>query len=102
MSRILSMAESGRCDVSCYGQFLHDQLSWIGSLYRTSSYMKRTNVEVVYWASLYNVTLQGSKKSLILREVNEESVVNLLEKKDAMMDCDVAAFVYDRFELLYF
>jgi hypothetical protein len=64
--------------------------------------MKRTNVEVVYWASLYNVTLQGSKKSLILREVNEESVVNLLEKKDAMMDCDVAAFVYDRFELLYF
>ncbi|KAG0596001.1 hypothetical protein M758_UG216000 [Ceratodon purpureus] len=37
----------------------------------------------------------GSKKTLILREVKEESVAGLLEKKDAMMDCDVAAFVYD-------
>ena len=58
-------------------------------------------MEVVFWASLYIVAMQGSKKTLILREVNEESVASLLEKKDAMMDCDVAAFVYDRFELLY-
>jgi hypothetical protein len=39
---------------------------------------------------------------LILREINDESVSSLLEKKDAMADCDVAAFVYDRFELSHF
>lgn len=37
----------------------------------------------------------GSKKTLILREVNEDSVAELLGGKDAMTDCDVAAFVYD-------
>ncbi len=46
--------------------------------------------------------VQGSKKTLILREINEDSVASLLEKKDAMADCDVAAFVYDRYELSYF
>lgn len=45
--------------------------------------------------------MQGSRKTLILREVNEESVTSLLGKKDALTDCDVAAFVYDRFELTY-
>jgi hypothetical protein len=40
---------------------------------------------------------------LVLREVNEESVSKLLEKKDALASCDVAAFVYDRceFELAF-
>jgi len=37
-----------------------------------------------------------------LREISEECVASLLEKKDAMADCDVAAFVYDRFELSHF
>lgn len=37
----------------------------------------------------------GSRKTLVLREVNEESVTSLLGKKDALTDCDVAAFVYD-------
>jgi len=46
--------------------------------------------------------VQGVKKTLVLREVNEESVATLLCSKDAMTDCDVAAFVYDRFNLSYF
>lgn len=37
----------------------------------------------------------GGRKILVLREVNEESVSRLLEKKDALAACDVAAFVYD-------
>ncbi|CAK9192437.1 unnamed protein product [Sphagnum troendelagicum] len=37
----------------------------------------------------------GSKKTLVMREINEESVSSLLEKRDALADCDVAAFVYD-------
>ncbi|CAM6128136.1 unnamed protein product [Calypogeia fissa] len=36
-----------------------------------------------------------SKKTLIMREVNEESVQTLLERRDALATCDVAAFVYD-------
>ena len=52
--------------------------------------------------SLDGFPVQGSKKTLILREINEDSVASLLEKKDAMADCDVAAFVYDRYELSYF
>ncbi|CAM6008327.1 unnamed protein product [Sphagnum balticum] len=37
----------------------------------------------------------GSKKTLIMREINEESVTSLLGRRDALADCDVAAFVYD-------
>ena len=51
---------------------------------------------------ILSFSMQGSKKTLILREVNEESIAGLLDKKDAMMDCDVACFVYDRFVLSYF
>lgn len=40
--------------------------------------------------------VQGGRKTLVLREVAEESVSKLLEKKDALASCDVAAFVYDR------
>jgi Ras family protein T1 len=39
--------------------------------------------------------VKGSKKTLVMREINEESVSSLLEKRDAVPDCDVAAFVYD-------
>lgn len=59
-------------------------------------------MEVVPWDSLDSFSVQGFKKTLILREVNEESVSSLLCCKDAMTDCDVAAFVYDRFYLSYF
>jgi hypothetical protein len=38
--------------------------------------------------------VKGSKKTLVMREINEESVSSLLEKRDALAD-DVAAFVYD-------
>ncbi|KAG0613574.1 hypothetical protein M758_6G112900 [Ceratodon purpureus] len=37
----------------------------------------------------------GGRKTLVLREVSEEAVSDLLEKKDALASCDVAAFVYD-------
>ncbi|BBN06541.1 mitochondrial Rho GTPase 1 [Marchantia polymorpha subsp. ruderalis] len=39
--------------------------------------------------------LGGSKKTLIMKEINEEIVPGFLEKKDALASCDVAAFVYD-------
>jgi Ras family protein T1 len=35
------------------------------------------------------------KKALIMREIDEESVSNLLGKGNALAACDVAAFVYD-------
>ncbi|KAG0586008.1 hypothetical protein KC19_2G056100 [Ceratodon purpureus] len=37
----------------------------------------------------------SGRKTLVLREITEESVSKLLEKKDALASCDVAAFVYD-------
>jgi len=37
----------------------------------------------------------GGRNTLVLREVTEESVTDLLEKKDSLASCDVAAFVYD-------
>ena len=36
---------------------------------------------------------------MVLREVSEKSVAELLAKKDALAACDVAAFVYDRYDL---
>jgi len=42
--------------------------------------------------------VQGGRNTLVLREVTEESVTDLLEKKDSLASCDVAAFVYDRYE----
>lgn len=36
----------------------------------------------------------------MLREIDEESVSSLLEKKDALGSCDVAAFVYDRYGII--
>lgn len=32
-----------------------------------------------------------------MREINEESVSSLLDNKEALAPCDVAAFVYDRY-----
>jgi hypothetical protein len=40
--------------------------------------------------------VQDRRKTLVLREFNEESVPKLLEKKDALASCDVIAVVYDR------
>ncbi|XP_073393022.1 mitochondrial Rho GTPase 1 isoform X6 [Physcomitrium patens] len=37
----------------------------------------------------------GGRKTLVLREIIEESVSSLFEKKHALSSCDVAAFVYD-------
>lgn len=37
----------------------------------------------------------GPNKTLLMREINEESVSSLLENKEALAPCDVAAFVYD-------
>lgn len=37
----------------------------------------------------------GSRKTLLLREIPKDSVSKLLEKKDALASCDVAAFIYD-------
>ena len=45
---------------------------------------------------LTRLVVQGGRKTLVLREVTEESVSKLLEKKDALASCDVLAFVYDR------
>jgi Ras family protein T1 len=39
--------------------------------------------------------LQGSKKTLILREIPEDGVKKLLSKKEFLAACDVAVFVYD-------
>ncbi|EFJ25633.1 MIRO family protein [Selaginella moellendorffii] len=38
---------------------------------------------------------RGTKKTLVLREIPEEQVANLMQTKDALAPCDVAAFVYD-------
>ncbi len=46
--------------------------------------------------TLQKMDVKGSKKTLIMREINEESVSSLLGRRDALADCDVAAFVYDR------
>lgn len=48
--------------------------------------------------------MQDRRKTLVLREFNEESVPKLLEKKDALASCDVIAVVYDRcgFDSLFF
>jgi hypothetical protein len=47
---------------------------------------------------------QGASKTLVMREINEESVSEFLENKEALAPCNVAAFVYDRCLLhcLYF
>ena len=40
--------------------------------------------------------LQGSKKTLVLREIAEDGVRKLLSKRDSLAACDIALFVYDR------
>jgi len=41
-------------------------------------------------------TTQGTKKTLILREIPEDEVSNFLSNKYCLAACDVAAFVHDR------
>jgi Ras family protein T1 len=41
-------------------------------------------------------SLQGSKKTLILREIPEDGVKKFLSNKEFLAACDVAVFVYDR------
>ncbi len=65
--------------------------SWLGFLVRLNFGYK------VMWcpAEFHTMDVKGSKKTLVMREINEESVSSLLEKRDALADCDVAVFVYD-------
>lgn len=42
------------------------------------------------------MSLQGEKKTLVLREIQENQVSEVLSKKDALSECDVAIFVHDR------
>lgn len=44
---------------------------------------------------------QGANKTLVMREINEESVSAFLKNKEALAPCNVAAFVYDRCVLHY-
>jgi hypothetical protein len=39
---------------------------------------------------------QGTKKTLILREIPEDGVGKLLSDKESLAACDVAVFVHDR------
>lgn len=36
------------------------------------------------------------KRTLVLREIPEDSVGELISNKDSLADCDIAVFVYDR------
>lgn len=40
--------------------------------------------------------LQGSKRTLLLREIPDDGVKKFLSNKDFLAACDVAIFVYDR------
>ncbi|KAG9133124.1 hypothetical protein Leryth_023962 [Lithospermum erythrorhizon] len=44
---------------------------------------------------IYVSCLQGSKKTLVLREIPERRVKKFLSSKDALAACDVAVFVHD-------
>ena len=43
--------------------------------------------------------MQGTRKTLVLREIPEDEVKNLLSDKKSLAACDVAVFVYDRWGL---
>lgn len=40
--------------------------------------------------------VQGTKKTLVLHEIQEDDVKQFLSSKDSLAACDVAVFVYDR------
>jgi Ras family protein T1 len=42
------------------------------------------------------LSLQGNKKTLILREIPEDGVKKFLSNKESLPSSDVAVFVYDR------
>lgn len=42
------------------------------------------------------VFMQGTKRTLVLREIPEDEVKMLLSNKESLASCDVAVFVYDR------
>lgn len=48
------------------------------------------------WALIFLVTFQGTKKTLVLREIPEDGVQKLLTTKESLATCDVAVFVHDR------
>jgi len=41
--------------------------------------------------------MKGVKKTLVMREVPEDSVKTLLSNKESLAACDVAVFVHDRY-----
>lgn len=41
--------------------------------------------------------VQGTRRTLILREIPEDGVKKLLSNRDCLAACDVAVFVYDRY-----
>jgi len=60
------------------------------------------NCNFVFLVGGSNIALaQGSKKFLILREVPDEKVKKLLSDKESLAACDIAIFVYDRWERFY-
>ena len=40
---------------------------------------------------------QGTKRTLILREIPEDGATKFLSNQDCLAACDVAVFVYDRY-----
>lgn len=41
--------------------------------------------------------LKGGKKTLVMREVPEDEVRPMLSNKESLAACDIAVFVYDRY-----
>lgn len=42
--------------------------------------------------------MQGTRKTLVLREIPEDGVKKLLSDKECLAACDVAVCVYDRWD----
>jgi hypothetical protein len=56
-------------------------------------------VYVVFFCFVFLIVgriFQGSKKTLILREIPEDRVKKFLTNKESLAACDVAVVVYDR------
>lgn len=60
-----------------------------------------SDFNVAYTLAYFLITgnftvLKETKKTLVLREMPEQSVKELLSSKTSLAACDVAVFVYDR------
>lgn len=53
-------------------------------------------VYVIFCFLIVGRIFQGSKKTLILREIPEDRVKKFLTNKESLAACDVAVVVYDR------